>query len=97
MRLERGSQSWVLLELDLKHGSHMWAHMVYQMHKRAAWRSFACVSVAWYFRQLCSFGALKNHQLFLLGSGTRVRLQQESPHQLLELQGKKSWGQALER
>ena len=35
---------WVLLELDLKHGSHMWAHMVYQMHKRAAWRSF-CLCV----------------------------------------------------
>ena len=59
--------------------------------------SFACVSVAWYFRQLCYFGALKSHQLFLLGSGTIARLQQESSHQLLGLQGKKSWGQAQER
>lgn len=41
-------------------------------------------------------GPLKNHQ-FLLGSGTRVGLQLESSHQLLKLQGIKSWGQAQKR
>lgn len=35
---------WVLLELGLKHGYHMWPHMVYQMYIRAACESF-CLCV----------------------------------------------------
>ena len=41
--MEAGS-CWVSPEVDLKYGYHMWAHMVYQMHTRATWKSF-CLCV----------------------------------------------------
>lgn len=77
---------------------NMWAHMVPQVHARAA--CAGVLSAAFLLHgtsgSCVGLGTLKNHQ-FLLGSGTRVGLQLESSHQLLELQGIKSWSQVQKR